>query len=120
MPDKERFLADGGVDFRLVIALRERGYGVRSVAEESPSISDEKVLQIAVEGDVVLLTEDKDFGEMVFRRGLTLPGVLLIRLHGLKGIEKVRLVQAAFENHAEEFRGAFSVLNDKAVRIRKF
>ncbi len=120
MRDSERFLADEGVDFRLVAALRELGYDVASIAEERPAISDEEVLEIAIKTESILLTEDKDFGEMVFRQNLTVTGVLLIRLHGLIAREKVRAVQVAFELHAQEFYGAFSVLTDKALRIRKF
>jgi predicted nuclease of predicted toxin-antitoxin system len=117
LPAEERFLADEGVDFRLVTALRER-YPVVSIAEENPSVTDEEVLKLAVDTDSVLLTEDKDFGEMVFRRGLSLPGVVLIRLHGVQGAEKVHLIQKVFEQHLERLRGSFSVVTGKAIRIR--
>ena len=95
MPAEERFLADEGVDFRLVTALRER-YPVVSIAEENPSITDDEVLQLAVETDSVLLTEDKDFGEMVFRRGLQ-PGqpVFLVSCSGTQKAQTVaNLVKA--------------------------
>lgn len=104
----------------MVKALREQGYDVRAILEESRSITDDEVLQIAVEGDAVLVTEDKDFGEMVFRLGMTTPGVLLIRFHELEGEDKIRLIRTAFEEHSSRFRGAFSVVTDKALRIRPF
>ena len=118
MPDEQQFLADEGVDFRLVSALREEGYDLRAIAEEIPGVTDDEVLDFAVETDRVLLTEDKDFGEMVFRRGLQLPGVVVIRLHGLTGAEKIRIIRSAFSDHSLRFRRAFSVVTEKAVRIR--
>ena len=115
----ERYLADEGVDFRIVRALREAGYSIVSVREESPSIPDTQVLARALELDAVLLTEDKDFGDMVFLQKKSAPGILLIRLAGLPGSRKVELVTKMFAQHATEFRGSFSVLTDRALRIRQ-
>ena len=64
------FLADENVDFPIIARLRELDYSVQSIAEDCPSLNDTQVLQWALERDAVLLTEDKDFGELVFRRRL--------------------------------------------------
>ena len=61
-----QIVADESVDFRIVTALRSVGLIVYSVAEELPSINDISVLSIAVEKEALLITEDKDFGELVF------------------------------------------------------
>lgn len=114
----ELFLADEGVDFRVIAALRLLGYQVQSIAEDSPSIPDTAVLALAVECDAVLITEDKDFGEMVFQKRLCSHGVLLLRLNGLPGRRKVELVAEAFAAHARDLRGCFSVINERALRIR--
>lgn len=116
-PD-ERFLADEGVDFRIVAALRGRGYQVQSVAEDSPGIPDTEVLALAVERDAVLITEDKDFGEMVFQKRQFSPGVLLLRLQGVPAARKVELVTQAFAAHAVDLLGCFSVITERALRIR--
>ena len=59
------FVADEGVDGAIVSKLRE-SYQVLYIAEMSPSISDDEVLNQANEVGALLLTEDKDFGELVF------------------------------------------------------
>jgi hypothetical protein len=69
----KRFVADESVDAPIVHRLREAGHEVWSVAEESPSISDREVLRAASEADRVLLTADRDFGDLHVRLGLPSP-----------------------------------------------
>lgn len=75
-----QIVADESVDFRIVVQLREVGLTVYSIAEEQPSITDNSVLSIACDKQALLLTEDKDFGELVFRLQLPHHGILLIRI----------------------------------------
>jgi predicted nuclease of predicted toxin-antitoxin system len=63
-------VADEGVDRPVVERLRHDGHDVVYVAELSPSIADEEVLQQANARSAILVTADKDFGELVFRQGL--------------------------------------------------
>jgi predicted nuclease of predicted toxin-antitoxin system len=76
------FLADEGVDRQIVERLRLDGHEVSYVyvAEMAPGIMDEVVLSESRNSESVLITADKDFGELVFRQRQALTGVLLIRL----------------------------------------
>jgi predicted nuclease of predicted toxin-antitoxin system len=74
------------------------------------------VLQIANELKAVLLTADKDFGELVFRQHRVAHGVVLIRLAGLAINTKANLVATALRDHGPEMPGAFSVVSPNAVR----
>jgi len=103
------FVADESVDQPIVAVLRQNGHHVTYVAEHSPSISDDEVLTAANSQAAVLLTADKDFGEMIFRQGRAHAGVVLIRLSGLG---------AAVSKHGSEFVGSFSVITAGLVRIR--
>ena len=67
----------------------------------------------------MLLTADKDFGELVYRLGRSHGGVVLIRLDGLTNDEKASIVAAAFRDRGDEFPGAFSVISPTALRIRR-
>jgi predicted nuclease of predicted toxin-antitoxin system len=60
------FLVDESCDFAVVRALRAAGHDVKAIAEVCPGVSDEKVMEIGIEEGRVLLTEDKDFGWLVF------------------------------------------------------
>lgn len=114
-----KLLADESVDFPIITRLRHDGHTVVSIAEESPGIRDELVLARAWSEGVVVLTGDKDFGELVFRQRLPHAGVLLYRLSGLNESEKTEAVSQAICSNGPLLLGAFSVLSPDALRIRR-
>ena len=73
-------LADESVDFTIVERLRTQGMEVFAIVEQAPSIPDDEVLSIAFHLNAPLITEDKDFGELVFRLKLPHRGIILLRL----------------------------------------
>jgi predicted nuclease of predicted toxin-antitoxin system len=70
------FLADESVDRPIVERLRQEGHQVSYIAELGPGMSDDAVLNLANQQTALLLTADKDFGEMVFRQRLHTHGVV--------------------------------------------
>jgi predicted nuclease of predicted toxin-antitoxin system len=102
------FLADESVDGPVVDRLCEDGHDVLSVAETEPSLPDEAVLAMANQRDALLLTADKDFGELVFRQRRVSAGVVLIRLAGLSPATKAMVVSPAIREHASELQHAGS------------
>jgi predicted nuclease of predicted toxin-antitoxin system len=112
-------VADESVDRPIVERLRRDGHDTLYVAELSPSITDDEVLREANSRKALLLTEDKDFGELVYRLGRVHTGVVLIRLAGLQLSSKAEMVAKVLQVHAAELPGAFSVITPGAVRIRK-
>jgi predicted nuclease of predicted toxin-antitoxin system len=113
-----RLLADEGVDGAIVARLRADGHDVTYVAELAPGITDDGVLALANDEGRVLLTVDKDFGELVFRLRRANSGVLLIRLAGLTSSQKADAVSEALLGHGREMLGAFAVVSASLVRIR--
>lgn len=112
-------LADESVERQIVERLRLDGQEVLYVAEMEPGIEDEVVLERANEKLALLVTGDKDFGELVFRdRRLATGGVILIRLAGLMAQTKAEIVSAAISKHEAELAGHFSVISPGRVRIR--
>lgn len=111
-------LADESVDQPIVGRLRQAGHSVLYVAEMEPGISDDVVLERAQQADALLLTADKDFGELVVRQQRVTSGILLIRLAGLSPISKAEIVTSAIQKHAEELPHAFTVVTHSAIRIR--
>ena len=114
-----KIVADESVDSGIVTLLREDGHDVRYVAEMSPGIMDEEVLVLAKEDNTLLVTSDKDFGELIFRQGFVKEGIVLYRLAGLKSNEKAEIISRVIAEHGDELLQAFSVITEKAVRIRK-
>jgi predicted nuclease of predicted toxin-antitoxin system len=113
-----KFVADESVDFPIIEVLRENNFDVFSIAETTPSISDDEVLAIAVKKGIVLLTQDKDFGDLVFRDHHSHTGVVLIRLTGFPE-ENAPIVLEAISTHQAELIDAFTVIQERNTRIRK-
>ena len=111
--------ADEGLERAVVERLRLDGHSVGWVAELSPSIPDEEVLGLAVKSGAVLVTVDKDFGELVYRRGLIHAGVVLVRLEGLDNAAKAEVVSQALREYGEELQGSFAVVSPDSVRVRR-
>lgn len=112
-------VADESVDGQTVSLLRDAGYTVWYIAEKSPSIKDEEVLRISRDQCALLLTGDKDFGELVYRLKQVHSGVILIRLAGLSQEEKAQMVCSALRLHGREMMHAFTVLGRRTIRIRR-
>ncbi|HLK21158.1 MAG TPA: DUF5615 family PIN-like protein [Bryobacteraceae bacterium] len=112
-------VADENVDGQIVKRLRADGHEVLFIAEMAPGTDDETVLDHSRQADSVLLTADKDFGEIAFRQRRVHTGVLLIRLEGIAPELKAELVAKAFEQHGEELLTRFAVLTKRAIRMRK-
>jgi predicted nuclease of predicted toxin-antitoxin system len=114
-----KFLADECVDRQIVDRLRREGHEVLYVAEMAPGISDNEVLSLTNQEKSILLTADKDFGELIFRQGKIATGVTLVRLAGLSPGIKAEVVAAAIKDHARELLQAFTVITPVTVRIRR-
>jgi predicted nuclease of predicted toxin-antitoxin system len=113
-----KFVADENIDLPLIARLRKDGHNVHAVIEMSAGISDNEVLKQANQQGVVLLTADKDFGELVYRDRKYTCGIVLIRLSGLMMSEKVEIVANVIREHGSELGNAFTVISQKNLRIR--
>jgi predicted nuclease of predicted toxin-antitoxin system len=114
-----RFLADEGVDCSIVTALREDGHDVRWTAEELEGSKDDVVLETAASDERILITEDKDFGELVYRRRLGHRGVVLVRVQGIPNTRKGEIVARAVREHERHLPGAFAVITPGTIRLRR-
>lgn len=111
-------LADESLDRHIVERLRQEGHEVSYVAEMEPGLTDTLVLDRANERKALLITADKDFGELVFREGrLSAGGVVLVRLAGLSADLKAEIVSQAFRERGIELPHCFSVISPGRVRI---
>jgi predicted nuclease of predicted toxin-antitoxin system len=114
-----KFLADEGVDKPIVDQLRNSGFDVHYILETHRGSDDEKVLSLANEEDRILLTQDKDFGELVYRLQRVHQGIILIRLGTTPASEKAQLVNYVLLEYGKKLNRAFTVIQPNAVRIRK-
>ena len=114
-----KILADESVDYPVVASLRKLNYDVYYIAEIKSGIKDEEVLEIAQKENRILLTSDKDFGELAYRQKLANNGVVLYRLSGLSNERKSLIITDSFKSHSSEMANKFTVITSNHIRIRK-
>lgn len=113
-----RIIVNENVSGSVIRALRDRGHDVLSVKESMRSESDESVLARAQAEQRVVITHDKDFGELAFRHGLPAScGVVLLRLSGTDPQSDNRRAVDALESRSD-WEGHFAVVEEHRIRIR--
>ncbi|OGV62040.1 MAG: hypothetical protein A3K19_27495 [Lentisphaerae bacterium RIFOXYB12_FULL_65_16] len=113
------FLVDVGVGRSVESVLRQPGHDVRTVRDLDPRMTDDTILELAVREGRIVVTMDKDFGELVYNSGLAHAGVLLLRIEDATGPEKAAVVSGILERHGGELEGAFCVFQRNRLRIRR-
>ena len=113
-----RFIVDESTGTAVVKYLRNVSYDVLAVAETMPQADDPYILAQAVSERRILVTNDKDFGELVFRSRQAHHGVVLLRLHDESSANRVRVMKATLEQYADRLVGHFTVATEGGVRIR--
>ncbi len=113
-----RLLADESLEARIVEYLRNQGHDVLSIAENVPAVTDTAVLELANREQRILLTNDKDFGELAFRQGKAGVGIVLIRMQSESLDLKISRVAYLLESRGASLTGSFAVVSENQVRIR--
>lgn len=114
-----KFLADEGVDRLIVETLRKFDFDVHYIIEGTLSLTDDELLYIANTENRVLITRDKDFGELVYRLNQLHAGIILIRLEGYSTEQRTEIVTTIIQQHVNELADSFTVIQPKVIRIRK-
>jgi len=111
------FLADESCAGPVVRTLREAGHDVVAIAEIARGATDEQVLERALNEKRVLITEDRDFGELVYARGRSSAGVILVRFDSRARQAKPATVVEAVAKLGSRLHDAFTVVEAGRVRI---
>ena len=111
-------LADECCDAPLIQSLREDGHNVFYVLESLRGANDNDILDRAFAEDRLLLTEDKDFGELVYRLRKPTRGVILLHFDEIDHSLKLSRLRELLKNSADRLPGAFVVLEGNKTRIR--
>lgn len=107
-----RFLVDECTGPAVARWLLERGHDVYSVY-------DEAVIRKAYDENRILITNDKDFGEKVFREHYVHHGVVLLRLSNERSKNKISVIQKLLEEHGENLPNRFVVVTERQVRFAR-
>lgn len=113
-----QFLADESCDALIVRTLRQLDYDVTYIAEFAPGDIDEHILALALQEERVLITEDRDFCELVFRDKKPTFGVILVRFPPAHRAEKAPRITALVNTYADQLAGAMITLTPTNMKRR--
>ncbi|MEO5572494.1 MAG: DUF5615 family PIN-like protein [Bacteroidia bacterium] len=119
MADELIFLIDESVDYRLVKIIRDLEFRIIEIDQVKRGQSDEQVVHDANASNAIIVTEDKDFGELTYRQKIKNNGIILLRISGLDFLKKILIIREAFSNHSPDFKNSFTVITKSGIRIRK-
>lgn len=114
-----RFLVDECTGPIVASWLKGQGYEVYSVFDEARGIDDAQVIQKAISEQWILVTNDKGFGERVYRDGQFPKGVILLRLEDESPRSKIQVLSLLLESYSESIPDAFIVATETQVRFAR-
>jgi predicted nuclease of predicted toxin-antitoxin system len=114
-----RFMVDECTGPAVARWLRQRGHEVFSVYEDARGMDDDEVIRKASDENWILVTNDKDFGEKVYRERHPHRGVVLLRLDDERAGNKIDAVRRLLKDYAEEIPDCFVVVTETQVRFAR-
>lgn len=113
-----RFLVDECTGPQVARWLESLGHDVLSAYDQLRGLDDDVILARAVREQRILITNDTDFGEQVYREQAEHTGVVLLRLRDESPRVKIDVIQRVLQDHVAELPLAFVVASEAFVRIR--
>lgn len=114
-----RFLVDECTGPAVAAWLRDEGHHVFSVFEEDRGMDDETIIQKALRENWILITNDKDFGDKVYRDSRLHKGVILLRLTDERYDSKINVLSRVLQTYSDRVPDSFLVATETQVRFAK-
>ena len=114
-----KFLANENFPRASIVKLRNEGFDVVSVSENFPSVKDEAVILFASMENRIIITFDRDYGELIFKHNLKhSAGVIYLRIQNFQPEEPAEILLRLFDSELP-FEGYFTVISETNIRQRK-
>ena len=114
-----RFLVDECTGPAVASWLRDQNHDVFSVYDEARGVDDDSIIQKALEEKRILITNDKDFGDKIYRDGRLHRGVILLRLKDERPVSKIDILLKLFKAYPDRLINSFIVAAEKRVRFAR-
>ncbi len=114
-----RFLVDECTGPTVAEWLRNQKHEVFSVFEEARGMDDDDIILKALEENWILITNDKDFGEKVYRDGRLHRGIILLRLEDERSQSKIQVLSCLLKIYPDRLSNTFVVVTEKQVRFAR-
>jgi predicted nuclease of predicted toxin-antitoxin system len=112
-------LADENVPRPIIERLRADGFTVHAISEKSAGASDNDVLSEAQQGELVLITQDQDFGGLAILHAMPISGVVLLEIARLPLASQADRVARVLSTEAALLAGNFTVIEPARLRVRR-
>jgi predicted nuclease of predicted toxin-antitoxin system len=112
-----KFLADVNIEKPLVDYLLKQGYDIKWVPDYNCEMPDEDLLQLANQEKRIFLTNDKDFGDLIFLQKKVSAGTILFRVKGQKSQEKIKLMKKLLMGYRDKLLNHYVVITTAKIRI---
>jgi len=112
-----KFIADVNIEKAIIDYLIEKGYDVKWVPDYNCEILDEDLLKLAKIEKRILITNDKDFWELIFLQKKLSTGIILIRVKGQRAEDKVILLKKLLKNYKDKLLNNFVIITDRKLRF---
>lgn len=114
-----KFLVDECTGMSVATYLRDEGHDVKAVAEVAPQANDVEIIALALSEDRIIVTNDKDFGELVYRSGWEHCGIVLLRLRDERAENKIRVIKVVLNRVGERLQNHYVVATEAGIRVRE-
>ena len=116
-----KFLANENLPLATIQKLQTSGWDVLSISLDSPSITDEEVMKIAIAENRTIITFDRDYGTLIYKYGYRPPaGVIYLRLQDFTPEEPAEFLLNLINTTTFTFIGLFTVADENNIRQRKY
>jgi predicted nuclease of predicted toxin-antitoxin system len=113
-----RFLADENIEYPIISILRENKVDILAVREIMKGATDSEITEYAFLNDLLIITSDKDFGELTFRLQKPSCGIILLRISEADCKVKAEMLLAALQKISEDALNKFIVIDKFKIRFR--
>lgn len=114
-----KLLFDENFEQSVVKHFRSLGHDVKYVGDNYAGTADEEILAIALREKRIVITNDLDFGQLIFQELRPHGGVIMFRLTDQSIEMKIRVLELVVARHGQKLPGTFTIVDRRGVRIRK-
>ena len=116
-----KFLANENFPLKSIIYLESKGFDINSIGRDIPGIKDEFIMSLADEQERIILTFDRDYGELIFKfHYKPKNGVIYLRLDDYTPELPGKLIERLIGNSHIDFANKLTVLDKNGIRQRKY
>jgi len=116
-----RLLANENFPYKSIYYLKSKGFDILSIGMDNPSIKDSEIMTIALKEERIILTFDRDYGELIFKHNYKpAKGVIYLRLDSYLPEEPGFLIESLLSNSEIEITRSLTVIDKNGIRQRKY